>query len=234
MGIVHCSMDIRVHMAKIPKKTEKTQKTAKNAKNSSNADTVLIKKYPNRRLYNTDTSSYIVLEDIVELIKSDAEFAIQDTKTGEDITREILNQIIYEQEIKPGNHHFTLELQKQLISMYGDTYGAMVPDYLTQSMELFVSERSKMAEAVTEAMGDVVGRNTKMMMDISERMARQNMELFKRSWNMFGALSGSSKTQKDGSQDPAPESATSKARENELEEIQRKIDALQNRLKSLK
>ncbi|MFD0917400.1 polyhydroxyalkanoate synthesis repressor PhaR [Pseudahrensia aquimaris] len=197
--------------------------------------TILIKKYPNRRLYNTSTSAYIVLDDLVQLIRDDIPFVIHDTKTGDDITREILNQIIFEQETSQGNHHFPLELQKQLIAMYGDTYGAMVPDYLTQSMELFVSERARMSEA----MGDVVGRNTRMMMEFSQNMARQNMELFKKSWDMFGALSGTGSKRRDKLDDTAP-TKTSTAdgsqrdeREAELEEIQNKIDALQNRLKSL-
>ena len=166
-------------MAKPTKTAPKGSPKADEASASEGvAPPILIKKYPNRRLYNTATSAYIVLEDIIDLVKSDTPFVIQDKKTGEDITRSILNQIIFEQEIKPNNYHFPLEVQKQLISMYGDTYGAMVPDYLTKSMDLFVSERSRMSEAVE----NVMGRNTQAMMEFSQNMARQNMELFKRSY----------------------------------------------------
>ncbi len=197
------------------------------AADQSGAEPILIKKYPNRRLYNTASSSYIVLDDIVALVKEGTPFVIEDKKTGEDITRNILNQIIFEQEIKPGNYHFPLELQKQLISMYGDTYGAMVPDYLTNSMELFVAERDRMSEA----MESVVGRNTKAMIEFSQNMARQNMELFRRSWEMFGGMAATST-------DPVEETSGTEekptSREEELEEIQSKIDALQDRLKSLK
>ena len=214
-------------MAKPTKTAPKGSPKADEASASEGvAPPILIKKYPNRRLYNTATSAYIVLEDIIDLVKSDTPFVIQDKKTGEDITRSILNQIIFEQEIKPNNYHFPLEVQKQLISMYGDTYGAMVPDYLTKSMDLFVSERSRMSEAVE----NVMGRNTQAMMEFSQNMARQNMELFKRSWEMFGGMAGGSTSATSGeAENPAADE-----RNSELEEIQNKIDALQDRLKSLK
>ena len=202
---------------------------------------ILIKKYPNRRLYNTATSTYIVLDDVVELVKSGTPFVIEDTKTGEDITRTILNQIIFEQEIKPSNFHFPLEFQKQLISMYGDTYGQMVPDYLTESLKLFAAERAEMGQAFD----DVVTRNTRAMMEYSQNLARQNMEMFRQSWSMFGMTPTPTETsQKETEKDTSDTSATSSTsppspaspptRESELELIQKQIDALQARLKSLK
>ncbi|MEP1207614.1 MAG: polyhydroxyalkanoate synthesis repressor PhaR [Rhizobiaceae bacterium] len=205
---------------------------------------ILIKKYPNRRLYNTATSTYIVLDDVIELVKSGQPFVIEDTKSGEDITRTILNQIIFEQEIKPSNFHFPLEFQKQLIAMYGDTYGQMVPDYLTESLKLFAAERSQMGHAFES----VVDRNTRTMMEYSQKLAQQNMEMFRQSWSMFNV--GSTPPTTDGSEpekpfdasSPPPSSPSSSSsspppsppRENELEQIQKQIDALQARLKSLK
>ena len=100
--------------------------------NAQNDDIIIIKKYPNRRLYNTATSTYIVLDDLVELVKSGKPFEIRDTKSGDDITREILNQIIFERETGKSNFHFPLEVQKQLIGMYDDTYGKMMPSYLKE------------------------------------------------------------------------------------------------------
>ena len=191
---------------------------------------ILIKKYPNRRLYNTATSAYIVLDDVVELVKSGTPFVIEDTKTGEDITRTILNQIIFEQEIKPSNFHFPLEFQKQLISMYGDTYGQMVPDYLTESLKLFAAERAEMGQAFD----DVVTRNTRAMMEYSQNLARQNMEMFRQSWSMFGMTPGPTPTAADDSSYADAENARASKRESELELIQKQIDALQARLKSLK
>lgn len=186
----------------------------------------MIKKYPNRRLYNTATSTYIVLDDVIELVKSGQPFVIEDTKTGEDITRTILNQIIFEQEIKPSNFHFPLEFQKQLISMYGDTYGKMVPDYLTESLKLFAAERGQMGAAFES----VIDRNTRAMMDYSQKLAQQNMEMFRRSWSMFAKGSGV-----PGEQDqPAAPMPGGEERKSELERIQEQIDALQERLKTLK
>jgi len=181
---------------------------------------LLIKKYPNRRLYNTSTSSYIVLDDVVELVRDKTPFVIEDTKTGEDITRSILNQIIFEQETKPSNFHFPLEFQKQLIGMYGDNYGQMVPDYLTESLKLFAAERSR----INESVGNMVDRSARTVFEYSESLARHNMELFKRSLNMFSLSSDSN----DKEEEPAPASKV-----DELEEIQKQIDALQARLKIL-
>ncbi len=209
-------------MSETPKKSPENHESAPS---QSGISPILIKKYPNRRLYNTSTSSYIVLDDIVELVRSDTPFVIEDKKTGEDITRSILNQIIFEQETKPSNFHFPLEVQKQLIGMYGDTYGQMVPDYLTESMKLFVAEKSRM----TDAMENVVGRNTQAMMQFSQNLARQNMEMFRKSWEMFGALS----PQQD-KETPTKEQESKPEKSGELSEIQSQIDALQERLKSLK
>ena len=217
------------------KKREKPQKTADKGSGAGSAETrILIKKYPNRRLYNTATSSYIVLDDIIDLVKSGAPFVIEDTKTGEDITRTILNQIIFEQEIKPANFHFPLEFQKQLIAMYGDSYGQMVPDYLTESLNLFAAERVRM----NSTFENVVDRNTKAMMEYSQNLARQNMEMFRRSWSMSGmagdANNGSTVEDAPSKDDQTTAPAPDTQRETELEQIQKQIDALQKRLKSLK
>ena len=212
----------------------KQSKPSPEAADRQNSDApILIKKYPNRRLYNTATSAYIVLDDVVDLVKSGQPFVIEDTKTGEDITRTILNQIIFEQETKPSNFHFPLEFQKQLIAMYGDTYGQMVPDYLTESLKLFAAERNEMGQAFES----VVDRNTRAMMEYSQKLAQQNMEMFRQSWSMFGMTgqTPSSKTSENPkSSEAGKEASTSPRREDELEQIQKQIDALQARLKSLK
>lgn len=191
---------------------------------------LLIKKYPNRRLYNTSTSSYIVLDDVVELVRERVPFVIEDTKTGEDITRSILNQIIFEQETKPSNFHFPLEFQKQLIGMYGDNYGQMVPNYLTESLKLFAAERSKLNETV----GSMVDRNARAVLEYSENLARHNMDLFKRSLDMFALTPkkpGDVGEQSESAEAEAP--ASKKSKQEELKDLQKQIDALQTRLKSL-
>jgi polyhydroxyalkanoate synthesis repressor PhaR len=220
--------------------TVKKSKKDKGETHSEGVDSpILIKKYPNRRIYNTATSSYIVLDDVVQMVKDNVNFVIEDAKTGENITRTILNQIIFEQETKPADFHFPLEFQKQLISMYGDTYGQMVPSYLTESLKLLVSERLKM----NSAFENVVDRNARAMMDYSQNLARQNMELFRRSWNMFSAMNGESgdanvvnaqEYAQENRNAPDTDGQGTSEKSPELEDIQRQIDALQARLKSLK
>jgi len=187
---------------------------------------IIIKKYPNRRLYNTSTSAYIVQKDIEVLVRDGVDFAIEDAKTGEDITRSILNQIIFEQETKPTDFHFPLEFQKQLIGMYGGDASDMVPNYLTESLKFFAEEREKAAEKV----GTAVSRNTQAMMDYTQALAKQNMEMFRRSWDMFGMMAGVSPSSSEDQTDDNSQLS----REDELEEIEKKIDALQERLKELK
>lgn len=190
---------------------------------------ILIKKYPNRRLYNTKTSSYIVLDDIVALIKSDTPFVIEDKKTGEDITRSILNQIIFDRETAGANSHFhfPLEVQKQLIGMYDDAYSGMVPDFLKQSLDMFKDEQKKMQVA----MKDVADQNSKIMMDMTTNMARHNMALFKKSMDLFAnPLANNTDADMPSSQ----KDETNPDRDHQLQELQKQINALQERLKQLK
>lgn len=197
-----------------------------NSDPAQDAPSILIKKYPNRRLYNTATSSYIVLEDVVELVKSGTEFTIEDTKTGEDLTRSILNQIIYERETAQVDYHFPLDVQKQLILMYDDAYGKMVPEYLRESMNLFVNERDKMKSTFE----DIVSHNSKTMAKFGEQIAEQNLEFFNKTFEFFQSMSGmpTSANKSTTSDDSAAAEKKSK-----LEDIQAQIDALQKQLKSI-
>jgi polyhydroxyalkanoate synthesis repressor PhaR len=211
--------------------------SSKKTKDDSKNDKVVIKKYANRRLYNTETSAYIVLSDVVDLINEGTEFVIEDAKTGEDITRSILNQIIFEQETQPNTFLFPLEFQKQLIRLYNDTYGNMVPDFLTQSIKFFTAERGAWQDNLT----NIVAQNTESMMRQSEALARQNMEMFRKSWDIFGVTEeAEKKTRQEKAEDKPEELEAEPAEEQkgkrseELQELQKQIDALQSRLKSLK
>ncbi|MEM9279015.1 MAG: polyhydroxyalkanoate synthesis regulator DNA-binding domain-containing protein, partial [Pseudomonadota bacterium] len=195
----------------------------------ADGDPILIKKYPNRRLYNTATSSYIVLDDIVTLVKGGTLFRIEDAKSGADLTRSILNQIIYEREPGQTNYHFPLEVQKQLIMMYDDAYGKMVPEYLRESMRVFVSERDRMKETFEE----MVNFNSQTMARFSENIAKQNLEVFNRTFEFFQNMSGFQASRKE-TEKPVETGQKPGDREAELTEIQNQIDALQERLKSLK
>ena len=188
-------------------------------------------------MYNTKTSAYIVLSDVIDLINEGTEFVIEDAKTGEDITRGILNQIIFEQETQPNTFLFPLEFQKQLIRLYNDTYGNMVPDFLTQSIKFFTAERGASQDNLT----NMVAQNTESMMRQSEALARQNMEMFRKSWDFFGVMEEAEKKTRQEKKEDKPEEPEAEPaeeqegkRSEELQELQKQIDALQSRLKSLK
>lgn len=189
-----------------------------------NSKKIVIKKYANRRLYNTGTSKYIVLADVIDLVNQGTEFVIEDAKSGTDITREILNQIIFEQETRPTEFLFPLEFQKQLIRMYGDNYGKIFPDFLTQSISFFNAERNQMQEIFQGMMG----QNAGAFYTQAQEMARKNMEVFQKSWDVFGVMNTdapSGTVQEPEKQNPKSE---------ELDDIQRQIDDLQARIKSMK
>ncbi|MDA0781361.1 MAG: polyhydroxyalkanoate synthesis repressor PhaR [Rickettsiales bacterium] len=145
----------------------------------ANNDIVTIKKYANRRLYNTQTSCYIVLEDLFDMIKRGEEFVVKDAKTEEDITRSVLTQIIFEQEAK-GYNLLPINFLRQLIGMYGNTkLEGVVPSYLTAMMEQFIQNQEKM---VNFSSADWT-RFTPIKM--FENMTEQNMKIFESTLGMF-------------------------------------------------
>lgn len=203
-----------------------TQKS-QNPDSTTHSGSVIIKKYANRRLYNTTTSKYIVLADVIALVDRGIEFVIEDAKSGADITREILNQIIFEQETRPADFLFPIEFQKQLIRMYGDAYGKMFPDFLTQSISYFNSERNQMQEFFQ----GMKGPNAGVFFSQAQEMARKNMEVFQKSWDVWGAMTPTPEDGESASNDP-PEQDNSKS--EELDDIQKQINALQARLESIR
>src|SRR3954449_777167 len=114
---------------------------------------VTIKKYANRRLYNTGTSTYVTLEDLATMVKNGEDFAVFDAKTSEDITRSVLTQIIVEQENKEGQNLLPITFLRQLIRFYGDSLQSLVPSYLEYSMENLSREQQKLREQMSQAFG---------------------------------------------------------------------------------
>ena len=115
---------------------------------------IVIKKYANRRLYNTGTSTYVTLEDLAKMVKKGEDFVVQDAKSGEDITHSVLTQIIFEQESKTGNTLLPISFLRQLISYYGDQMQMVVPSFLEHSMKAFTEQQTQMREQMTKAFGD--------------------------------------------------------------------------------
>ena len=132
------------------------------------AEPVTIKKYANRRLYNTGTSTYVTLEDLAAMVKNGEDFVVYDAKTGEDITRSVLTQIIFEQENKEGQNLLPITFLRQLIRFYGDSMQMLVPRYLEVSIESLTREQEKFRQQMAQAFG--VGAFSSL-----EEQVRRNM-----------------------------------------------------------
>jgi len=147
------------------------------AEETSKAESpVIIKKYANRRLYNTQTSSYVTLDHLCEMVKAGTEFQVLDARTGDDITRSVLTQIIFEEETK-GHNLLPIRFLRQLIRLYGDSMQAFVPGYLDLSMESFTKNQEAMRSRIAEAFG---GGSQAL-----ENLTKQNLAMFERAMQMF-------------------------------------------------
>lgn len=193
----------------------------------------VIKKYANRRLYNTGTSSYVTLDDLAVMVKKGEEFSVQDAKTGEDITHSVLTQIIFEQESKTGNTLLPISFLRQLISYYGDQMQMVVPSYLEQSMAAFSSQQEQMREQLGRAFGNnPVARNMQIPMQMVEDQVRRNTEMFSQAIKMFSPFGMGAAGPSASAQQTAPgEKKTADAKD--LDELKDQLRALQTRLDSL-
>ncbi len=147
-----------------------------------------IKKYANRRLYDTGTSTYVTLEDLATMVKRGDDFVVCDAKTGDDITRPVLTQIIFEQEGKEGQSLLPIAFLRQLIRFYGDSMQMLVPSYLEFSIDKLTKEQQRFRDQFTSALG--VGgapfaEPTRAAFQSLEEQARKNMAVFRQALTMF-------------------------------------------------
>ncbi|MGC1981513.1 MAG: polyhydroxyalkanoate synthesis repressor PhaR [Pseudolabrys sp.] len=177
---------------------------------------VTIKKYANRRLYNTGTSTYETLEDLASMVKNGEDFVVYDAKTGEDITRSVLAQIIFEQENKEGQSLLPITFLRQLIRFYGDSMQMLVPRFLEASIESLSKEQGKFREQITQAFG--VGAFGPL-----EDQVRRNMEMFEKTFAMFAPFA---RGQVKSSEKPQGSSS-------EMDDLKRQLDEMQKRLDKL-
>ncbi len=200
-----------------------------NTKDTGNSEPVVIKKYANRRLYNTATSAYVTLDDLAQMVKDGIDFVVFDAKSGEDITRTVLTQIIFEEEGK-GQNLLPINFLRQLIRFYGDSMEAFVPSYLEFSLESLAKEQERFRQQLVE----IGGEPFKSM----EEHAKRNMAMFQQAMQMFNpfAYSGD-QSDSPTKQSPAAESKQAPASEdsgsNELDALREQMSALQKRLESL-
>ncbi len=182
---------------------------------------VIIKKYANRRLYNTGTSTYVTLEDLAGMLKLGEDFVVYDAKTGEDITRSVLTQIIFEQENKQGQNLLPITFLRQLIRFYGDSMQMLVPRYLESSLDLFAREQEKFREQMAQAWG--VGR-----LGTIEEQVRRNMDIFQRAFTMFTPFAARREGQliEPPGEKAEPPNEEIEDLKRQLEEMQKKLDRL--------
>jgi polyhydroxyalkanoate synthesis repressor PhaR len=186
---------------------------------------VTIKKYANRRLYNTGTSTYVTLEDLASMVKGGEDFVVFDAKTGEDITRSVLAQIIFEQENKEGQNLLPINFLRQLIRFYGDSMQMLVPRYLEVSLESLTREQEKFRQQMAQAFGGTP-------FGALEEQARRNMEMFERAFAMFapfGKRGGQAGT--EAAEKPAQPASGNGG--DEIDDLKRQMEEMQKRLDRL-
>ena len=177
---------------------------------------ITIKKYANRRLYNTGTSTYVTLEDLATMLKDGENFVVFDAKTSEDITRSVMAQIIFEQENKEGQSLLPIAFLRQLIRFYGNSMQMMVPSFLEQSMQSLTSQQGKFREQITQAFG-AGGFGT------IEEQVRRNMEMFEKTFAMFAPFAqGQAKV----GDKPAAGGGEMDELKQQLDDMQKKLDKL--------
>jgi polyhydroxyalkanoate synthesis repressor PhaR len=179
----------------------------------------VIKKYANRRLYHTGTSTYVTLDDLGGMVRQGEDFVVYDAKTGEDITRSVLTQIIFEEENKVGSPSLLpIAFLRQLIRFYGDSLQALVPSYLEFSMENLTRNQQKLRENLAQTFGPGA-------FHAIEEQVRANMTFFTEAMRMFTPFAAKSASK--------PEEGESQVDENDLEALKRQMADMQARLEAL-
>ena len=192
--------------------------------NTADSPPITIKKYANRRLYNTATSSYVTLDHLCQMVRNGQDFVVYDAKTGQDITRSVLTQIIVEEEGK-GENLLPISFLRQLIGMYGNNMQWMVPRYLECSMQSFAENQDRMREYFSQTLGGMFPFNT------MEEVGKQNMAMFEQAMRLFspfgnvepGKGSSAGETKGGGGQEQA-------SNQKGLEELRQKLDELQRQI----
>lgn len=185
--------------------------------------TVRIKKYANRRLYNTATSSYVTLDYLSQMVREGQDFTVEDAKTGEDITRSVLTQIIVEEEGK-GQNMLPINFLRQLISLYGDNLQFLVPRYLEQSMEAFGRNQEQMRQYMKESFGGI------FPFDRFQEMSKQNIAFFEQAMRMWSPFRPNPQGEA-ASAAGAPAKAEPKSAD--LDDLKAQMQALQKQLETL-
>ncbi len=193
--------------------------------NGANA-MVTIKKYANRRLYNTAESTYVTLDDLATMIQNGVDFTVYDAKTGEDITRSVLTQIIVEQEAK-GNNLLPTGFLRQLISFYGDNLQGLVPQYLDMTMQSFARNQEQMRSYLNNALGGMYPFSS------FEDLGRKNMAMFEQAMNMMTPFRPNAEDASAPEEPATPQQAVRTAAADTIDAMKAQLEAMQRQLDSL-
>jgi polyhydroxyalkanoate synthesis repressor PhaR len=199
-----------------------SSKSQDKVKGAAQKTPITIKKYANRRLYNTETSSYVTLDHLCHMVQDGVEFVVYDAKTGEDITRSVLTQIIVEEEAK-GQNLLPINFLRQLISFYGHSMQWMVPSYLEQMMNALAENQDRLRQSMQDALGGMFPFGS------LEAMGKQNMAAFEQAMQLFSPF---------GQEAAAEGEATGRGgNDNDdaqsLEQLKAQVDLLQKQIESL-
>jgi polyhydroxyalkanoate synthesis repressor PhaR len=191
---------------------------------------VIIKKYANRRLYNTDTSTYVTLEDLAEMVRSERDFVVYDAKTGEDLTHSVLTQIIVEQESR-GTNLLPIRFLRQLIRFYGDSMQRLVPSYLEFSLDSLTRQQEQYRRRFAHAFGTAA-------FEAMQEQVRKNFATFEKALGLFspftaGMEQGDTKNDHAPSPDGNSEAPKATSSDEEIANLKAELNAMQERLEHL-
>lgn len=191
----------------------------------ANAEPTVIKKYANRRLYHTGTSTYVTLDDLARMVKSGEDFVVTDAKTGDDITRAVLGQIIFEQEGR-GQHLLPIAFLRQLIRLYGDSMQSVLPSYLESSLSTFSRNREELREQMERALkGDAIG--------LIEEHTRRNMEMFSDAMRLWMPFASGDEPRSLGETGGGAAPQQEAARQDEIEALRHQMGEMQKTIDSI-
>lgn len=202
---------------------------------ASPRDPTIIKKYANRRLYHTGTSSYVTLDDLCQMVRAGEDFVVLDAKTGEDLTRSVLAQIIFEEEAKAGQSLLPTTFLRQLIRFYGDSMQAVVPRFLEMSIDTLTQEQQKLREQFSKALSQTpFGDNplSQAAIQAMEEQARANMAMFRDAMKIFNPFAASQETPAAADAEAAPATEPEEGA-TDLDALKRQVAEMQARLEKL-
>ncbi|MEJ2817769.1 MULTISPECIES: polyhydroxyalkanoate synthesis repressor PhaR [unclassified Caulobacter] len=198
---------------------------------------VVIKKYANRRLYNTASSSYVTLEHLSDMVKEGIDFVVYDAKTNDDITRSVLTQIIFEEENRGGGQNLLpIQFLRQLIGFYGNSMQAFLPSYLEMSLESFTKQQERMRSQFAGLTPGALGAKGMPGMGVYEEQIRQNMALFDRAMKMFSPFAYARPEDAAAPPPPAeppPAAPAPPPSEDSLADLKRQLEAMQQQIEKL-